>query len=191
MGTVSTRERRLIGLAAAVVVLTAGWIFVIEPLRARNRDLAELIPARDKVLAKRRDLMSRRPALERELEETSQRIEQIKARLLTAAAPPVAASELIKIVKDAAVQAGLEVRSERILAPAARGELLEIPLEITVSGSIRELVSLLLQLEDVRKLLSLQDLKIRVLNVNQPDGLITTLTVSGFILPTLPPKSRS
>ena len=191
MGTISTREQRLIGLAAAVVVLTAGWIFVIEPLRARNRELIELIPAREQVLAKRGDLIARGPAIKRELEEATQRMEQIKARLLTAAAPPVAASELVKIVKDAAVQAGLDVRSERILAPAARGELLEIPLEITVSGGIRELVSLLLELEDVRKLLSLQDLKIRVLNVNQPKGLLTTLTVSGFILPKPPTPKRS
>ena len=183
MGAVSARERRLIGLAAAVVALIAGWIFVIEPLRARNRELAELIPAREQVLAKRRDLIARGPALKRELEEATQRVEQIKTRLLTAAAPPVAASELVKIVKEAAVQAGLDVRSERILTPAALGDLLEIPVEITVSGGIRELVSLLYQLEDVRKLLTLHDLKIRVLNVGQPKDLLTTVTVSGYILP--------
>ncbi len=191
MGTVSTRERRLIGLAAAVVALTAGWIFVIEPLRARNRELAELIPAREQVLAKRGDLIARSPVLKRDLEETTRRMEQIQAHLLTEAAPPVAASELVKIVKDAAVQAGFDVRSERILAPAARGELLEIPVEITVSGGIRELVSLLLQLEEVGKLLSLQDLKLRVLNVNQPKGLLTTLTVSGYILAKPPTPKRS
>jgi len=191
MGMVSTRERGLIGLAVAVAVLIAGWIFVVEPLRARNRELAELIPAREQVLAKRGDLIARSPALKRDLEETTQRMEQIKAHLLTEAAPPVAASELVKIVKDAAVQAGFEVRSERILAPAARGELLEIPVEITVSGGIRELVSLLVQLEDVGKLLSVQDLKIRVLNVNQPKGLLTTLTVSGYILPKPATPKRS
>ena len=64
-------------------------------------------------------------------------------------------------------------------------------MEITVSGGIRELVSLLVQLEDVGKLLSVQDLKIRVLNVNQPKGLLTTLTVSGYILPKPPTPKRS
>ncbi|HKN47390.1 MAG TPA: type 4a pilus biogenesis protein PilO, partial [Candidatus Polarisedimenticolia bacterium] len=98
---------------------------------------------------------------------------------------------LVKIVKDAAGQAGLEVRSERILTPTARGELLEIPLEITVSGGIRELVALLYQLEEARQLLTLQDVKIRVLNVSQPKELLTTLTVSGFILPGPPPPKRS
>lgn len=116
-------------------------------------------------------------------------MEQLKTRLLAAATPPVAASELVKIVKDAAQQAHLEVRSERILTPAARGELLEIPVEITVSGGIRDLVTLLYQLEDTRKILTLHDLKIRVLNVSQPKELLTTVTVSGFILPQ-PPASK-
>lgn len=189
MATISARERTLIGVAVGLAVLIAGWLFAVEPLRERNRELAELVPAREQVLAKRRDLIARAPAVKRELEEATQRVEQLKTRLLAAATPPVAASELVKIVKDAAQQAHLEVRSERILTPAARGELLEIPVEITVSGGIRDLVTLLYQLEDTRKILTLHDLKIRVLNVSQPKELLTTVTVSGFILPQ-PPASK-
>jgi Tfp pilus assembly protein PilO len=184
MATITARERMLIGVAAAAVVAIVGWILVIEPLRARNRELGDLVPARALVLDKRRELIGRAPEVRRELDETAQQVAELKTRLLTAAAPPVAASELVKIVKDAAGQAGLEVRSERILTPATRGELLEIPLEITVAGGIRELVALLYQLEGARQLLALQDVKIRVLNVSQPKELLTTITVSGFILPT-------
>lgn len=183
MATISARERLLIGLAAGVLLLILGWTFVVEPLQARNRELAELVPAREQVLAKRRELIARAPGLRQELAETGRRGEQVKARLLTSAAPPVAASELVKIVKDAAARARLDVRSERILAPAPRGELLEIPLEITVSGGIHELVDLLYQLEDVQKILTVQELKIRVLNASQPKELLTTVTVSGYILP--------
>ena len=49
----------------------------------------------------------------------------------------------------------------------------------------------MLDTEDVGKLLSVQDLKIRVLNVNQPKGLLTTLTVSGYILPKPATPKRS
>src|SRR5438552_394134 len=127
MATISTRERILIGVAGGAVLLTVGWVLVVEPLRARNRELADLVPSRVLVLAKRRELIARAPEVRRELDETARRVAELKARLLTAAAPPVAASELVKIVKDAAGQAGLEARSERILTPAARGGLLEIP----------------------------------------------------------------
>ena len=191
MATITSRERALIGIAGGVVLVTLGWTLVIAPLRARNQELADLVPARELVLARRRELIARAPEVKRELAEAAQRSAAFKTRLLTAAAPPVAASELVKIVKDAAGQAGLEVRSERILTPTARGELLEIPLEITVSGGIRELVNLLYKLDEAPKLLTLQDVKIRVLNVSQPKDLLTTVTVSGFIIPTAPTPKRS
>jgi Tfp pilus assembly protein PilO len=186
MATMSARERSLIGLAAIVAIVIGGWLFLIEPVLERRRTTEDLIPAREAVLAKRRDLISRAPSLRQSLADSAQQVDQLRTRLLMAATPPVAAAELARIVKETAGAAGLEVRSERMLPPATRGELLEIPLEITFSGGIRELVTLLEGLDAVPKLLTLQDLKIRVLNVSQPKELLTTLTVSGYILPKAP-----
>jgi hypothetical protein len=60
---------------------------------------------------------------------------------------------------------------------------LEIPLEITVSGDIRQLVELLSRLDQAPKLLAVQDVRVRVVNISQPKDLLATLTLSGFILP--------
>ena len=57
-------------------------------------------------------------------------------------------------------------------------------MEITVSGEIRELVDLLGKLDEAPKLLVMQDLRIRVVNIAQPKELLATLTLSGFVLPT-------
>lgn len=64
-----------------------------------------------------------------------------------------------------------------------RADLLEIPIEVTVSGDIRQLVDLLTRLESTRKVLSVQDLKLRVVNVSQPREILATLTLAGFIMP--------
>ena len=90
---------------------------------------------------------------------------------------------LQKIAKEMATAATMEVRSERILPPVERGELLEIPVEIAVSGEIRNLVELLARLESAPKLLAVQDLKVRVMNIAQPKDLLATITVSGFMIP--------
>ena len=74
------------------------------------------------------------------------------------------------------------MRSERILPPVERGDLLEIPIEIAVSGEIRQLVDLLALIDRAPKLLAVQDLKVRVVNITQPKELLATLTLSGFIL---------
>ena len=152
---------------------------------------AELVPAREQVLAQKRELIGRRAAITAELDTTTARIDKLAERFLTSATPAVAASELQKLVKDMAAQAKTEVRSERILPPAERGEILEIPVEIAVSCEIRQLVDLLAKLDSAPKLLPVQDLKIRVVNVSQPKDLLVTLTVSGFILPTAQGKART
>ena len=58
-----------------------------------------------------------------------------------------------------------------------------MPIEIAVSGEIRQLVALLARLEAAPKLLTVQDLRVRVVNLAQPRDLLATLTLSGFILP--------
>jgi Tfp pilus assembly protein PilO len=183
MLAISTRERWLIAVAVTAAVLIGSWVWILEPQLDKNRATAELIPVRLENLAKRRQLVSQQPTLRRDLIEMSRQVETITARLLRAATPPVAASELQKLVKDVATEAGLEVRSERILPPVERGDLLEIPVEIAVAGGVRELVGMLYGLDGSPKLLAVQDVKIRVVSVGQPKELLTTLTLSGFILP--------
>ena len=144
------------------------------------------------MLEKRRDLIARKGVIEAELRSLTERLNAVSARFLTSATPAVAASELQKLVKEMAAQANTEVRSERILPPAERGELLEIPVEIAVSGEVRQLVDLLARLDGAPKLLTVQDFRLRVVNVSQPKELLATLTLSGYILPgILPGKSKS
>ncbi|PYN53581.1 MAG: hypothetical protein DMD92_20135, partial [Candidatus Rokuibacteriota bacterium] len=170
------------GLAASVVI--GGWLFVVAPILQANRGAADLAPAREQAVQRRHDLIARKAAIAAELEAMTARVDALSERLLSSATPAVAASELQKIVKDLAAQAKTEVRSERILPTTERGELIEVPVEITVSGEIRELVDLLGKLDEAPKLLVMQDLRIRVVNIAQPKELLATLTLSGFVLPT-------
>jgi Tfp pilus assembly protein PilO len=183
IGNLSRRERTFVMLGVVGLVIVLGWLFVVEPLAERSRLNAELLPSRSQVLARRLDLLARKEGITQDLAATSADIERMAERFLTDAAPAVAASELQKLTKDMAAEAGTEIRSERILPPVERGELLEIPVEIAVSGEIRQLVDLLTRLEGTQKLLTVQDLRVRVVNVSQPRELLATLTVSGFILP--------
>ena len=183
IGSLSHRERTFVVLGVVGLAIVVGWLFIVEPLAERSRLNAELVPSRSQVLARRLDLLARPDGITQDLQATNADLQRRSERFLTDAAPAVAASELQKLTKDMAAQAGTEIRSERILPPVERGELLEIPVEIAVSGEIRQLVDLLTRLEGTQKLLTVQDLRVRVVNVSQPRELLATLTVSGFILP--------
>ena len=183
IGNLSRRERTIIVTGLAVAFAIAGWSFVAEPILDANRTATEMVPAREQVLLKRRDLIARKAAITAELEATNGQIGALSERLFTSTTSAVAASELQKIVKEMAAQARTEVRSERILPTTERGELMEIPVEIAVSGEIRQLVDLLARLEQAPKLVTVQEVRIRVVNISQPRDLLASLTLSGFILP--------
>jgi Tfp pilus assembly protein PilO len=183
IGNLSRRERTIIAGAVLVAVVLGGWLFVVEPIRERNAITAELVPVREEMLARRRELVARKVSVAAEVQAIDQRIDKLSGRFLTAAAPAVAASELQNIAKEMTAAAKMETRSERILPVVERGEIVEIPIEIAVSGEVRQLVDLLNRVETAPKLIRVQDLKVRVMNITQPKELLATMTLSSFIRP--------
>jgi len=181
--TGTSRERSLIGLAIVAGIGILGYIYLFEPLRDWKRAGAELIPTRETVLQRRRLLVAQQPALLAELAQTNKSLEAVAPRWLKGPTPPLAASELQTLVKSLAEQAGAEMRSERILPLVERGGLQEVPIEITVASGLREVIRLLYDLEHTTKILTVQDVKVRVVAVGQARDLLTTFTVSGYLLP--------
>ena len=181
--SLSARERNIVASAILLALAIGGWLFIVEPIRARNESTAELLPVRADVVARRQELVGRKAAIAAELQAIDQRIEGLSTRFLVAAAPAVAASELQNIAKEMTTAASTETRTERILPPVERGDLLEIPIEIAISGEVGQIVNLLDRIEHAPKLLRVNELKVRVMNVSQPKELLATMTLSGFIRP--------
>jgi Tfp pilus assembly protein PilO len=188
MPTISRRERSLIGLGVAGAVLFGGYLLLVEPFTSRNAELSQLVPAREATLERRRQLIAQRDKVAAEQQALASRLEAESARLLPGATAPLAASELQKLVKEVADGAKVEVRSERVLPPVDMAGLQEVPIEIAVAGNVRETVALLHNLEQTPRLLTLRDVNIRVVAVGQARDLLTTLTVSGYVLPGSPVK---
>ena len=185
MAALSLRERVIVGAGAVVALAVGGYLFFVEPLVARARDAQALVPAREATLERRQLLVGQRPRLAEELAAVTERLETESARFLRGPTPPLAASELQKLVKDLLPSGGVEVRSERVLPPADHQGLQEIGLELTLVGSIRDTVAALARLERTDRLLALKDVRIRVVAPGQPRELLTTLTIAGYLLPGL------
>jgi Type II secretion system (T2SS), protein M subtype b len=181
MTVLSRRERVLIGFGVAGLLTVGGYLFVVEPMLARQREVAELIPIREATLERRRLTVAQRAQLTGEREALAQQVEAASSGFLTGPTAPLAASELQKLVKELAAAAEVDVRSERVMAPVDLAGILEIPIELTVACTTRQVVALLTRLEQTTQLLRVKDLKIRVAAPGQPRELLTTLTVSGYL----------
>jgi hypothetical protein len=178
---VTRREQAVVGLCLAGAVAVGGHLGVVEPLLTRHREATELTPAREAALARRHLLLASRERLATELAATVAHVESMATRLLPGPTAPVAAAELQRLVKVMAVEANADVRSERVLPAAELGGVQEIGVELTVSGTIRETMAFLHRVEGASRLLTVKDVKIRLVASGQPRDLLTTLVVSGYL----------
>jgi Tfp pilus assembly protein PilO len=175
------RERWLLGVAVGVAVVVLGDLYIVEPLVAKDRATRELIIARQGLLARQERLVARQAQFAAELSALEAEIGQYRRRLLPGGRAPLAASELQKLVKTTAQEAGVEVRSERILPSTERGAFTEVPIEVTLAGPIRALATLLARLEAAPVILTISDVRLRVVSVAAPRELSATFSLAGYI----------
>jgi Tfp pilus assembly protein PilO len=181
MPALRPRERRLLILAGLIAIGVAGYVYVVEPLVEAHASTRELVVARRGLLARQERLVARSEAYGKELAELRGEIDRRRRRLLAGDKAPVAASELQKLVKTTAQEAGIEIRSERILAPVDRGGYAEVPVEMTLTGPIRGLTAFLHRLDEAPILLAMTDLKVRAPATGANRELSATIALSGFI----------
>src|ERR1700687_1295827 len=186
MVTLSSRERALIAWGIAATLGVGGYLYVVEPLIGWQRELREVVPAREATLERRRVLVAQRDRARARRGGATRQFAEEPSRLLPGPTAPLAASALQKLVKDLAVGANVDVRSQRVLPPADLAGLQEVPIELTVSGRIRDTVALLQRLDRAPKLLTIKDLKIRVNGAGPSPRLLSTLTVAGYLVPGAP-----
>lgn len=181
MATFQPRERRLLFVAAIVAAVVLGYMYGVEPLAARHERVQALITGREALLARQERLVARRARHTEERDALQAEIARRRTRLLAGDKPPLAASELQKLVKSMAQEAGVDVRSERILPTVEHGGYTEVPVEVTLSGPIRGMVAFLQRLDAAPVQVSVQDLKLRVVSITAPRELLATVAVTGYI----------
>lgn len=191
LAALQPRERRLLVVGAIVAAGVLGYMYGVEPLLERHERVQVLIAGREELLARQQRLLARRDRYAQEREALQAEIAQRRTRLLPGDKPPLAASELQKLVKSTAQETGVEVRSERILPITERGGYVEVPVEVTLSGPVRAVVLFLQRLEAVPVQVSVQDVKLRVVSVAAPRELLATLAVTGYIVSSTPGEGES
>jgi hypothetical protein len=129
-------------------------------------------PSREATRNALRRLLFQCPRLIEELAEVTTNLERQTQRLLPGGTVALALFEFQRILKEVAMN--VAVRSERVLPPS----------RFTVAGRIRETVELLSKIEQTSRLLTVKDIKVRVVAVGRPRELMTMLVVSGYLLPT-------
>jgi len=180
LSKISERERKFVVLGGIAVFLIIVYYVhgVYSDYKQQAGDYAETrIIMLEKQLAKLAD----RENLEKKAADFKQELTGHEQLFLAGNKPPVAAAELQKRVKDIASGLSIEIRMERALNPVDEDFFTAVPVEIGFTSSTARLTKLLERLRTTPFLINISEMKIRVLNVNNPEDINVTLVVSGYI----------
>ncbi len=176
------RERKYI-LLMGVAVLLAGAVYRFFPENTNLFSGREEISLMEKKLARYRETVQEKDRLQTVLRRLDGELNMLESGLLIGGTPALAAVEIQNIVNEIAVQSKAEIQSMQLLQPrpAKDSPYLPVPVQVSLSGSIRQLKEMLYRIENAPKILKISSIRIRPQHRRQSDGVQSEFTVEGFM----------
>jgi hypothetical protein len=177
-----TRERKII-FGVGVVLLMGGLIYNLLPALQGSPSDEEMLAVKQQRVIKYRAKLNAQSRLEARLQGARNRLRNAESGLLQAKTPALAAVDIQQVLTQIADKTEAEIKSMRILgSTAVAGEgYIAVPVEVTISSDIRQLVGVLYDIQNAPKLLRTKDIAIRSAGVRRGEKILTTLTVEGFM----------
>jgi Tfp pilus assembly protein PilO len=188
----SQRERALVGLTAAILLMFFGKYLVVSPFLERREAVKNELETQPQLLEKNLRYLGQKEALAASLESARSEIKARETKLLTGDTPSVSASDLQDTVQGMATREGTQVITTRVLNPEPVGSFSKISIQMEVGGQIDQIANLIRGLEASPKFLVLDEINVRSLfrpiGFPQPQGLPqapaqnlrVSLTVAGY-----------
>ena len=174
-------------MAGLALLALLTMIYLYHSLNRSTQMLNEALHLKQRNLAAYRQKVLEKKVVQRELSRLQNTFKQAEAALLTGKTPSLAAAEIQEMVTNIVNATGAQIKTVRILQPDRSGKemYLAIPVEVTISSTMRELTQLLYKLDSSAKLLRIVKLGIRSRGgrrgLENSVNMVTTLTVEGFV----------
>lgn len=190
MITLQLKKGRKIIVAGLALLVCLALIYLFNSLNLGKQIFNDELDLKRQKLAKYRQKVLAKKEVEKELLSLQNVFKQAETALLTGKTQSLAAAEIQAIVTKITKAAGVQVMTVRILQPDRSGKemYLAIPVEVTITSTIRELTQLLYKLDSSAKLLRIAKLRIKSRGGRRARGvrkssvkIVTTLTVEGFV----------
>jgi ACT domain-containing protein len=188
----STREKGLVGAAAAVLLLIVAQSLVVNPYLERRDWVKTQLEMEPQRLEKNLRYLARKEEMAAALESAKGELTEREGKLLTGDTPSVSASDLQDAVQALATKEGTQVITTRVLNPEPTGSFSKISIQMEIGAHIDQAANLIRSIETSPKLLIVDEINVRSLfrptGLPQPaiaaqaaaQNLRLSLTVSGF-----------
>lgn len=167
----------LIGIAALILILTAG----ILPMLDEMRKMEEEISVKRGTLAKYAKFLQNRKTVEEELDRTLKQYDSLQQRLLSGETAQLAAANLQEAVKKALERNGMAMRSFRILEPK-EGQFyqrISIHIDFNPVNNMLSLVQFIHDIEHHDKALAISEMDLLVPNPRMANQIQGSFVITG------------
>ncbi len=183
---VTPQQRRLAWILGGGLALLLLYLAVLSPIFSLEESWSQDLARKRQLLVKYQALLDNKAKVDQAHKAMKAAIGQMEGQFLSGANPAVAAADLQEILKNLTSSHGVNLTSTKILAPREAGSYLEVPVQVQISGSVAQLVTIVYNLEHHKKFLFITELEVnapRWIAGTQKDAgaLQVNLVVSGII----------
>lgn len=188
----SQRERALVGVTGAILLLFFGKYLIVSPFLEWQETVKSELESQPELLEKNLRYLGQKEALAASLEAARSGIKAREPKLLTGDTPSVSASDLQDTVQGLATKEGTQVITTRVLNPEPVASFSKISIQMEIGGQIDQVANLIKDVEASPKFLVVDEINIRSLfrpiglpqppglPQAQPQNLRVSLTVAGY-----------
>ena len=181
----SPPHRRLVWLLGGGLLLILFYLAVVNPLLSLEDSWNQDLVKQNKLLSKYHSLLKSKNQVIAANKAMKAALARTEGQFLSGANPAVASADLQEILKNLAKEQGVQMTSAKVLPPREAGIYLEVPVQVELTATINQLVSLLYHLEHHKKLLFIPDLDINaprmIKGENKDVPLQISMVISGVI----------
>jgi type II secretory pathway component PulM len=154
------QQRRLAFLLGAGLALLLVYLVVVSPLLSLEESWSQELNRNRLLLAKYQKLIQSKAQVLEANRNMKAALARTETQFLSGSGPAVASAELQEILKNLTRDHGVQLTSTKVLTPREAGQYLEVPVQVQLSGSVGQLLTLIYHLEHHKKLLFIPELEI-------------------------------
>ena len=167
------------------MLLILFYLAVVNPLLSLEESWSQGLASRSRILSKYQDLLRSKNRVIEANKVMKAALIRTEGQFLSGANPAVASADLQEILKNLAKEQGVQMTSAKVLPTREAGLYLEVPVQVQLTATMNQLVTLLYHLEHHKKLLFIPDLDINaprwVRGENKAVLLQVSMVISGVI----------
>lgn len=184
----SPRQQRLVWAGAGLLILLVLYFVLVYPILALEQSWSEDLARKRQLLVRYQSLRESKGKVAQALRALQTTVRQLEGQFLAGGNPAVASADLQEILKNVTGAHGVQMTSIKVLQPRDAGAYQEVPVQVQLSASVSQLLTVLYHLEHHKKLLFIPELEINAprwmaarARMDKDQMLQVNLVVTGLI----------